>query len=101
MTMKKINQIVPVMHSTFKPGDVVRLVHAQGCAAKEGTLAVVVRPEDYPIYHRTMLNTIGEKDLFEYFLAIYWLPNIEIQQPAEDGFYSKARFEKVEKVAVG
>ena len=87
--------------SAFNPGDVVRVVYNQGCLAHQGQLAIVVSPEEFPAYLKDMLNSIDEKDLYHFFIAVRWVPSLSYPNKPEDGFYSKARFEKVENVAKG
>lgn len=95
--MKKETKKTITTHSPSKlePGDVLRVIYTQGCQAQPGQLAIVVPPEEFPQYLKTMLETVDPADLDQYFITVRWIPGLTNQSLPEDGFYSKARFEKV------
>lgn len=70
------------------------MVHNKGTHAYVGQLAIVVDPDEFPAYFKTMLETVGKADLYEYFTSVRWVPSMNYPNKPEDGFYSIARFEK-------
>jgi len=85
-------------HSNFKPGDVLRVVHNKGIHAHVGQLAIVVAPDEFPSYFKTMLKSVDKEDLYQFFTTVRWVPSANYPNKPEDGFYSSARFEKAAAV---
>lgn len=81
--------------SSFKPGDFVRVKYDHGCVASSGTQAIVVPHEEFPSYFKDLVKAVGEKDAYESFIAVMWVPSMSYPNKPEDGFYSTARFEKI------